>query len=196
MPSGYTAAIADGISFKEFATNCAKAFGALISLRDEPSDTPVPDKIEPSDYYKKRLEEIRADIVKLNAMSAQDLEDEAMKQYKDSVDYRNKSLAKAKELKRKYEDMLAKAKAYVPPTPDHQGYKDFMVNQIEESIKWDCGTFYYDKPIVKLPGSEWGKARAEILLNELSHAEQQNKEEIRRAEERTNWIVALKKSLE
>lgn len=33
MPTGYTAAIADGIDFKTFAMNCTRALGACVTLR-------------------------------------------------------------------------------------------------------------------------------------------------------------------
>lgn len=36
MPTGYTADIKDGIDFKTYAMNCARAFGACVMLRDEP----------------------------------------------------------------------------------------------------------------------------------------------------------------
>lgn len=44
MPTGYTAAIKYGITFKEFALDCARNFGACISMRDEPRETPIPDE--------------------------------------------------------------------------------------------------------------------------------------------------------
>lgn len=40
MPTGYTDAIKDGISFNQFILSCARAFGALITMRDEPSSVP------------------------------------------------------------------------------------------------------------------------------------------------------------
>lgn len=50
MPTGYTADIKDGISFETYAMNCARAFGACVSLRDKPSGGKViPDAFEPSD---------------------------------------------------------------------------------------------------------------------------------------------------
>ena len=37
MPTGYTDKIKDGITFKEYAMGCARAFGALITMRDNPA---------------------------------------------------------------------------------------------------------------------------------------------------------------
>jgi hypothetical protein len=36
MPTGYTAAIKDGISFEKFVWDCARGMGALVMMRDEP----------------------------------------------------------------------------------------------------------------------------------------------------------------
>jgi hypothetical protein len=47
MPTGYTAPIADGMTFEQFALGCARAFGALVTMRDEPSDAPIPERLEP-----------------------------------------------------------------------------------------------------------------------------------------------------
>ena len=55
MPTGYTSKIADGIGFKDFALSCARAFGACIEMRDDPSDKPIPNEFKPNDYHKKRM---------------------------------------------------------------------------------------------------------------------------------------------
>ena len=69
MPTGYTAAIADGVTFEQFALNCARAFGALIDMRDEPSDAPIPERFEPSNYHEKKIAEINDELVRLKEMS-------------------------------------------------------------------------------------------------------------------------------
>ena len=45
MPSGYTEGVASGkvTEFKEYALLCARAFGACISLRDEPLSLEIPE---------------------------------------------------------------------------------------------------------------------------------------------------------
>jgi hypothetical protein len=50
MPTGYTAAVADGTitEFPDFAMQCARAFGTLVLMRDEPQDAAIPEKFEPA----------------------------------------------------------------------------------------------------------------------------------------------------
>ncbi len=62
MPTGYTADIAKGITFQQYAWSCARAFGALVMMRDEPSDAPIPEAFTPSDYHVKALAEARAKL--------------------------------------------------------------------------------------------------------------------------------------
>ena len=56
MPTEYTDAIADGISFNDFMMKCARGMGALIMMSDEPSDAPILEQFEPSDYCSTLLE--------------------------------------------------------------------------------------------------------------------------------------------
>ncbi len=70
MPTGYTAILMEkGQTFQEFIMGCARAFGALIEMRDSPNDAPIPDKFEPSDYHAKRIIELREKLAKFKLMT-------------------------------------------------------------------------------------------------------------------------------
>ena len=50
MPIGYTSKLHDGDQpFNEFIMSCARAFGALVTMRDDPNDAPIPE-FEVSEY--------------------------------------------------------------------------------------------------------------------------------------------------
>ncbi len=51
MPTGYTDAVKDGITFDQFVLGCARGMGALVMMRDEPSGTPIPERFEPSRFF-------------------------------------------------------------------------------------------------------------------------------------------------
>lgn len=60
MPTGYTAAVCDGkiTEFPAFALQCARAFGALITMRDDAMNAPIPEEIKPdTSYYDKNISE-------------------------------------------------------------------------------------------------------------------------------------------
>ncbi len=193
MPTGYTAGILEGETFEQYALQCAKAFGALVMMRDEPSDAPIPDQFEPSPYYKEQLEKAKKEFARLNDLTKKGWEKEWNEQYELTIKSNESYRRKNNEDRAKYEAMLVKAKSYKAPTPDHQNYANFLVSQIEESIKFDCGYKYPDP--IKLPldifiSESLKKAQDNIIYYNKSYCE-----ELDRIESRNNWIKELKKSL-
>lgn len=66
MPTGFTAPIYDGedITFEQFANSCLRNFGIYLRFEGKYpnlSRFEIPDKICPSDYYKKKYEEAKAE---------------------------------------------------------------------------------------------------------------------------------------
>ena len=74
MPTGYTAILFDKpeTSFRQYAYVCARAFGALVSMRDESLDVPLPVEIKPDSYYRLRAANIRDELGRLRKMSPED----------------------------------------------------------------------------------------------------------------------------
>lgn len=60
MPTGYTYPVAEEKvdTLAEFALQCARAFGACVTMRDEPSNKPIPEEFKPSLHYQKKLDEM------------------------------------------------------------------------------------------------------------------------------------------
>jgi hypothetical protein len=196
MPSGYTADIKDGISFKTFALNCARAFGACVELRDEPGGGDrIPESFAPSDYHTKALDKARADLAALGAMTPAELERGAAKAYDDAETNRTMQLREIAGQRAAYEAMLAKVQAWVPPTEEHKGMQQFMAKQITESIRFDCGGDYYATPTVRLTGPGWAEKRRAALARDLDYHAEKHAEEVKRAESRTAWVAALRASL-
>lgn len=73
MPTGFTAPIYDGedITFEQFANSCLRNFGIYLRFGGKYpnlSRYEIPDKIYPSDYYKKKYEEESIDPHRQQAM--------------------------------------------------------------------------------------------------------------------------------
>jgi len=194
MPTGYTAAIKDGITFRQFALNCARAFGALVTMRDEPNDAPIPESFQPSDYHIKRIAEIEKELNDLRTLTDSEAEARARLEYDEELKRYEKALEEAFELKEKYLDMLKQVKAWQEPTPEHKEYKNFMIKQIEESIDFDCDTEYYTTPKLK-SGGVWLSERLAGLVKDLEYHKEKNLKEVERATGRTEWVNALRSSL-
>ena len=96
MPTGYTHPVQEGkiTELRDFALNCARAFGACVTMRDDPSDTPIPGKFEPSDYHIKALKEAKEDLLVVRGLDDDECEHRAKADYENEVarrkDYRKK----------------------------------------------------------------------------------------------------------
>lgn len=97
-------------------------------------------------------------------------------------------------MKARYETMLAQVSAWEPPTPEHNGLKDFMLQQITESIKFDCSSDYDDPP-TRVPGALWLHQRIERTRDRISRHAAEYEKEVERTEGRNRWLKALRDSL-
>jgi hypothetical protein len=196
MPTGYTSKLYEGEdqSFEDFVLNCARAFGALIELRDEP-DAEIPDTFEPSPYHDKEREKAEAELRELKRLSPVEIRTRAAKDYQAAVRRYREAIADAQELAERYGTMLARVMVWEPPSPDHEALKKFMIDQLQESIRRDCSTKYLTKPEPQ-PAQEWYDERVKSIMDGINyHNEQQAKEETR-AEERNEWVSQLRGALE
>jgi hypothetical protein len=142
MPTGYTAKIAEGMTFREYALGCARAFGALIEMRDEPNDVPIPDEFKPSDYHLDKFTEQRNRLAEFEGMSDHEANEQSKAEYMRALGYHHEGIKKDNALREKYERMLKEVEAFTPPSPEHAEYKEFMRSQIVESMRFDCGQYH------------------------------------------------------
>jgi hypothetical protein len=198
MPTGYTAAIADGIDFKTFVLRCARAMGACITIRDDPNDKEIPEKFEPTTYHIKEIEKAEQRLAELANMNATQAETKARKAYEKEVNYHEEGIRKDIELRQKYTDMLLQVKAWQPPSSDHEHFQEFMVGQIKSSIEHDCGVKYHQdglRQLKRLSGDEWLLKEKTSALRDLDYNTKENNKEIERTNGRTLWIQQLRESL-
>ena len=195
MPTAYTADVQSGkvTDFKDFAMQCARAFGACITMRDDPNDADIPDQFEPSDYHLNEVAEAKKELARLASMTDEQKSISALEAY--NIDCKvvldRQQLQEAH--RARYEAMLKAVEAWSPPTNDHVEMKRFMERQLRESIDFDCRP--YGSGAVRMSGSEWhdgaiAKARRDIEYHTNKYAE-----EVERCEKRTEWVRALRASL-
>jgi len=196
MPTGYTSKIAEGVSFEQFIMNCARAFGALIELRDS-ANAPIPKEFKPNDYHKKGIEETKEKLVKLREMELYEAGEEADKEYYRKLNQREEGTQKQINLKEKYDAMLLKVREWQVPSQDHRELKDFMIEQINESIKFDyyIDSNYYTHKIIKLTGEAWLEREINGALKDLIYHKKKYAEECERVGKRNLWLKQLRQSL-
>lgn len=197
MPTAYTSFVADNenFTFPEFAMLCAREFGALASMRDEPLDAPVPERFEPDDFYRKQYEAAKAEYDDFIANPP--TEEELSKEYDEYVATQKEQyaeiIANKREKRNRYERMLTKVLRWEPPTPDHEGLRRFMIQQLQESIEYDCAE--YD---LALPGREqyvsYGMD-SEVYRGRIDRNHAKWKSEVERVAKRNRWLKDLRDSL-
>lgn len=191
MPTGYTVGIEDGkiSNLADFAMTCARAFGALISMRDDPMNAAIPDKIEPSSYYKDSLTKSKKELADLEARTDEDWE-VAYKRYcdKQAAEYAER-LAESDAVKCRYAKIKTEVEAWKPPSSDHIELKKFMLQQIEVS------TIYEPTKPSEEPFNDWKNNEVMRTVQNIEISRKSLDEEIARANERSDWVKLLRQSL-
>jgi len=198
MPTGYTAEIGtnDNLTFKEFTLKCARAFGACIMQRDDNLDE-LPKKQNPSTYH---VDELNKAIKKLEhfkktpkAKLLKELKQELI-EFNIKTKKSNKKYKKEKiELRNRYNKMLEHVNNWNCPTPEHEGLKKFMREQIEDSIRFDCGD--YESSELSYTPEEFYKEKLKDLTCDIKHHEEGYNKEVELTNQRNKWITDLYQSL-
>jgi hypothetical protein len=198
MPTGYTEKVVKGemASFADFAWQCSRAMGVAVNMRDEPLSVRTPEVFELESYYSRAVGTAKARVQEIRGWSALERENEFRK-YNASV---RKSFAEdraeSREAFTRCSDMLLNVLSWDPPTPDHEGFKDFMIGQLTDTLDFDgkvpdakyyteatdVSTFYADT----LDDAQKSYSRAVTRLHEASI----------KNDERNRWVADLKSSLE
>lgn len=194
MPTGYTHKIKDRISFKEYAMICARAFGATITMRDDSIDDEIP-IFEASTYHKDNIDKHKNKLKKLINMSIDVANQKAEKEYQENLKYKEEAIKEDNDLKEKYEIMLLKTNEWQSPSLDHNEFKRFMISQIEDSIKFDCGGCYLTQEVEKLTGEEWLELQIEGANRDIKYHKKEWLKEVERTDGRNLWIKLLRESL-
>ena len=177
---------------------CARAFGALIDMRDEPQNAEIPESFHESSYHKEQIEKNETELNALLAITPEIAEEKARSAYEASVDYHTDAIAKRDALKAKYKAMLSDVKSYSSPSPDHDNFKKFMADQIRQSIEFDCGGDYHERAIAgakALAGHEWVEAEKQRLEESIEYHRKHQAEDDERNRQRNEWVRKLRESL-
>jgi len=192
MPTGYTYPVEEGTitTAKEFAANCARAFGAFIHQRDDNGDVlyyPTP----PSEdsYYVKALAEAKEKLASwLNTT-----EEQKYAQWSESVEsaaeYRDNSHADCAEKNAKYDAVLAQVEA-IPYPPELKQFHDFMVQQLTDSKYGPYG--WLDEPHEDYV--TWCEAHEKRLLRDVRYYREEMNKERERYEERVAYIDLMRET--
>jgi hypothetical protein len=195
MPTGYTAAVADGTitELEPFALQLARGMGALITMRDDPHDAPIPDRFEATDRHSRKLAELRAECDALLALSTADAQAAADAEYAAYEGDRAKAEAEQTERRNRYNSMLAKVVAWQGAP---EGIKEFALEQLHRGRDFDCGEpFRYWRDPPERDGAKWREAKIKRLHRDMEYHAAEDAKERERTESRNTWLAQLRASL-
>ena len=203
MPTGYTAGILDGktTTFPQFAKQCMRAFGASIHLRDEPSDSEFTERT-PSNYYKEQIEKAKQVLESVPTLSDDEIINSRKIQLEKEKENCLQKIEKSKVDSKNLNDILIEINNWQPPTSEHFGIKDFMVDQIKETIGFDCNAKYYVESLEKielqlltLVASEIRTDLIEKAKKDFEYNTKNFNEDVERCNQSNKWISDFVSSL-
>ncbi len=194
MPTGYTAAVVNGTvtELRPFAMQCARAFGALISMRDDPNDAPIPERLEPSTYHTDKLATAQEECARLSMMTDEEAGKAAKAEFDEAVAAKAAYMERKENERARYETMIAKVE---PWEGAPEGLKEFMLEQLREGLRFDCGGDSWWEDPIQRTGAEWLFARTTELSREILYHQKEAAAERVRVEQRNAWLAELRLSL-
>lgn len=190
MPSGYTAKVASGevTDLRSFALICARGMGALISMRDEPFDAKLPEKLEPSNYHRDEAADAAARLEELRGMSLEEIAEAAAKWNAENDAYRAARVEENSAQRARYEALIAQAEAWEGAP---EGLKDFMLSQLHSSLKFDVQDDPLEYAATWRSDQDWLAAELKEALWHIEYHEREYGLEVARTNERNAWLQQL-----
>jgi len=183
-----------GQPFPDFVLQCARAMGACAMMRDDPFDAPIPE-FKPSDYYVRKVEEAKADRHQLLAMTDEEKIAFGVAKKADELASAEEYLDRETLEILRLSEMRDRVTAWEPPTSEHVGLKDFMLDQINISmnrlsysegriaeIKQKFARDYYDEAVAE-------------ATRQIDYGTVEMRKENERTEARNRWVRELKASI-
>ena len=195
MPTGYTYPVAEGkvSTLREYALQCSRNFGALIHLRDEPHDVPIPKKIDSSSYYyAEKVAEARRVLAEVPGLGAIELDRRALEEFEQELEARIKYRTDAENENRRMKEMLARVERWKVPE-DLLTLKQFMIDQLKLSID-DARGSYAPGP-VRLTGEQWREQALKDASRDLERCSMELIRENERNATANRWLKQLWDSL-
>lgn len=198
MPTGYTYPVRDkeDLSFEEFVWGCAKAFGALMHMRDDDYGAEIKLPKE-SDYHKNALKEAQANLERLQKMTLAEAKVERDREYAETRQRAQESLAEKLAARKRYERMIKLVKDWNPPTSEHNGLKEFMLSQLNQSLDFDCNDDYYERILAEpvKPVKKWLTIAIESAEYDVNYHIKEAQKEHEGTLKSIEWIMQLQHSV-
>lgn len=207
MPTSYTEKIINGTdtTFEGFVKRCMRGFGATIHMRDLPLDSDYVEAEPSTEYERQKLGECVEKLEELNNTTDEELKEKEVLRLRYEIKNKKSDIAKKNVNRRRLNKILKKVKEWEPPTSEHNRFKEFMIDQLEQTINFDTNTDWLERGIefnkktiddIESNKLNLRKEGEELLRQSIARYQQCISEEEERVEKRNEWVRNLMKSLE
>lgn len=194
MSTGYTHRVESGeiTTLREFALRCSCAFlGEMRAVnREKPARFATPDP-----YYENSVREAEHRLRRVETMTDEECAAKARVDYDAEIE-RNREYVQRHEIESaRFEAMIEKVTAWSPPQ-EFESLKEFMLEQLIESVKWTKSLLSDSRraPILRSV-EEWRKAELEDARQSLEDAREYHENEVKGVAKRNEWVGLLFDSL-
>jgi hypothetical protein len=165
--------------------------GALVMMRDEPFDAPVPEQFEPdTKFHDEKLAAARDALEAAAVMTDTEGEERSAVTFNKAMAEHVAYLSDEAERMRRCKAMLERVEAW---HTEAEGLREFMLDQLRRSI--GDGRPYDIPPPIRLTGAAWRAAQMESASRDIAYHEVERSKVIARTEDRNRWLAALRASL-
>lgn len=187
MATGFTYKLIDeDQSFEDFALHCMTAFGACIEQRDSNDTTPKLKKIDT--YHYDKLKEATKKLSDFLNKSDEEIQKEIDdKYYKTQKEKNRKTKTKLLEIKERIHKLNF-------PEGDYARYKEFMLEQIDGTIEFDC-TDRYENESVKPSLKEYKNSSIDSYNWSINYHKDAWEKHQKNVEDSNKWIKGAAKAI-
>lgn len=162
MPTGYTSEVHDGktVTLANYLRTCVRAF--ILDMREEPIDAPIPDRSTYKDDvvagYEAKVKAALDTIYEIEGLTDAECGARALVEHEERVAQATRWNNEKLVVEARYRGLLDQIDAW--DTPHRlRGVRDFMREQLESSIKWDCTP--HDMPAAPTSAADWRTEQVE-----------------------------------
>lgn len=195
MPTGYTAELVEkGQDFRSFVLTCSRAMGACIMQRDDPMSDPP--KMQPvTSYHADKIGAAKIMLAELQALTVTEKLRHGARLRDTAIASARESLAREQAETARLDAMAEKVSAWTPPSPEHEGLKRFMLEQLQTSKTFNYAEKWMAEAEAKTSHQYFTEA-LERAAHDIEYHTKEHAEELKRSNARNEWIDQLYKSLD
>ena len=200
MSTGYTHRVIEGEidNLEDFAKLCMRAFGAVIHMREDSLDVEYYPPTQ-STYYKDALKRKMVELEKMKNQKDEQIVQDMLNELNEREEQIKEGIDKTKKIAEKLTKLIAEVIMWDPPTEDHQELKQFMLDQLHSTLDMDGNPEYYENELrevqekkkIKPDPKKIRESTIKAINRDIKYYEQQQREDIKRCNDRTEWIEQL-----